>query len=279
MRTQLGTDAQYVDAPWMKVAESYLGTHEIRGGENPVILRFFAEAGHPEIKDDETAWCSAFANAIMYESGRRGTRNLMAKSWLRWIGGTRVSEPRFGDLAIFTNGNPSSPHGHVAFFVEWDDDTVTVLGGNQGRIGEVSVAKETRGRLVGFMRPNSESVEKEFFTPSIPSMTDYEAASKDVQHAGTAGGVGVLAAAAWGNYQAAILLGAAAVLLVSIVWYARHKKAKAEVAEMQPQFKPSSRVAAAKKISEFVPPVPGSELVVEHRPKTRHKSVRKKSVH
>jgi uncharacterized protein (TIGR02594 family) len=164
----IGTQEQYQSAPWMKVAESYLGVKEIRGGENPVILKFYAEAGHAEIDEDEVAWCSAFANAMMYESGINGTKSLMAKSWLKWSGGVKTLTPKFGDIVVFNRGN-NPALGHVAFFISWDDDYVTVIGGNQGAVGEVSVARLRRSAVAGFIHPHA--VVEPIAQPTMPKMT------------------------------------------------------------------------------------------------------------
>ena len=163
----IGTVEQFRSAPWMKVAESYLGVKEIRGGENPVILKFYAEAGHSEIDEDGGSWCSAFANAVMYESGINGTKSLMAKSWMKWAGGSRTLAPKFGDIVIFNRGNDPSL-GHVAFFISWDNEYVTVIGGNQGSVGEVSVARLRRSAIAGFMHPTA--VAEPIAQPSIPKM-------------------------------------------------------------------------------------------------------------
>ncbi len=159
---------KYEKSPWMKTAESYLGLKEIPGRENnnPVIIKFYSEAGHPEIRDDETAWCSAFANAVMYENGYVGTKNLLARSWLKWEDGYAPGSPQFGDIAIFQRGN-DPVFGHVAFFLRWDDDWVWVLGGNQG--DSVSITKIARSKLLGFRRPKPKTDLQT--APKAPKMT------------------------------------------------------------------------------------------------------------
>lgn len=158
---------KYDNAPWMRTAEKYLGTKEIRGSRhNPVVVAFFAKSGHPEIKNDETAWCSAFLNAVMYENGYSGTKSLMARSWLKWKDGEKVTTPRFGDIVIFSRGSDPA-FGHVAFFVSWDDEYITVIGGNQS--DGVTKARYSRSRLLGFRRPKSTS---KTGSPTIPKMTD-----------------------------------------------------------------------------------------------------------
>lgn len=136
------------NAPWMEIAEGYLGTKEIVGrAHNPVVVEFFAKAGHPEIKDDETAWCSAFVNAVLYEAGIKGTQNLLARSWLNW--GVKTTAPRYGDIVIMRRGN-SSWQGHVFFFLAMDDNFVYGLGGNQSNA--VTKAKFRRSEILGYRR-------------------------------------------------------------------------------------------------------------------------------
>lgn len=190
-------------APWMDVAKKYLGVKEIAGKKhNPVIVEFFAAAGHPGIKDDETAWCSAFLNAVMFEAGYTGTRNLMARSWLTWAHGDKVSVPTYGDVAIFKRG--SSPiYGHVAFFERWDNQWVYVLGGNQS--DAVTRTKISRDQLLGFRRP------REGGEPKVPEMTQVDPpVTKDV---GVAIGGGAAAVTAVSGLDP--ILAAAAILIIA----------------------------------------------------------------
>lgn len=147
------TEKQLEDAPWMRHALKYVGQKEIAGknGHNQVIVSFFAKAKNPQIKNDETAWCSAFVNAIMFEAGWQGTWNLMAKSWLKWKYGDVVTVPRYGDIVIFDRTSDPA-FGHVAFFEKWDSQYIYVLGGNQGNM--VKSSPYLRSRLRGFRRPN-----------------------------------------------------------------------------------------------------------------------------
>jgi len=276
---QLGTSQQYALAPWMRVAEKYIGVKEIRGGENPVILKFFADAGHSEILNDETAWCSAYLNAIMIEAGYSGTKNLMAKSWLRWDDGLKVTEPRFGDIVILTNGNPKSPHGHVAFFLDWDEDTVTILGGNQGKLGEVSVTMMSRSRLVGFRRPKSIQPGRMLPKPTraaIPEMSMTEKPNTSPEKTGVIGALSAGLAVVMGNYEIALVVAAMAVLTFFVVWYVKQKRALSDVVAMRPQYAPSSHVAASKKIADFVSPtdIPKVERKTDTKKKTTTKKVK-----
>lgn len=195
---------KYELAPWMKTAEGYIGQKEIPGARNnPVIMKFFVESGHPEIKDETTAWCSAFANAVMFENGYEGTKNLLARSWLKWVNGEAPSTPRFGDIAVFQRGN-DPVFGHVAFFVKWDNEWIWVLGGNQSN--SVSITKIARSKLLGFRRPKN--VPKK--GPKVPEMTQKpskvpEMSVEEVVVAGS-GGVAAIGTTANGSPLVGLLL-------------------------------------------------------------------------
>lgn len=132
-------------------AKSYLGTSELRGDQhNPKILGFFKAVGHDWVETDETAWCAAFAGAVLEECGYQGTGKLNARSYLDW--GTRVEleDAMLGDIVVFWRGRPDSWKGHVAFYDSHDDEYIYVLGGNQSN--SVNIAKYPIERLLGVQR-------------------------------------------------------------------------------------------------------------------------------
>ena len=55
------------------------------------MLRTYADVGHPEIDNDEVAWCAAFLGACLERAGIGSTRSLMARSYLGW--GQALAEP------------------------------------------------------------------------------------------------------------------------------------------------------------------------------------------
>lgn len=135
--------------PWMRQAESLIGVAEIAGAADaPEVLKLFAESGHPEIRDDETAWCAAFVGAMLARAGYAGTGKLNARSYLEW--GEKLREPRPGCVVVFKRGN-SSWQGHVAFFVGRTKTHIQVLGGNQGN--QVSIASYKKADLLGYRWP------------------------------------------------------------------------------------------------------------------------------
>jgi uncharacterized protein (TIGR02594 family) len=145
-------DPQRGDPVWLKLAKGELGTKEIAGAQhNPAVLRYFADAGFPEIDNDETAWCAAFANAMLQRSGYDGSKSLAARSFMNW--GKPVAKPYPGCIAVLWRDSPRSANGHVAFWLSERGDKVKLLGGNQGN--QVSMEEFPRDRVLGYREPTT----------------------------------------------------------------------------------------------------------------------------
>lgn len=120
----------------LEVMQSRIGIAEIRGKKhNPMIVQWCKDAGHPEIIDDETSWCSLSLCSAAKEADLPFPPvniNPMAKSWLTW--GIKV-EPKSavqpGDVAVWPRGDPKGWQGHVNVVERVIDDTVVCIGGNQ----------------------------------------------------------------------------------------------------------------------------------------------------
>ena len=133
------------DPPWLAFARIQLGTREVPGsGNNPSVIDYYAEAAHPEIKQDAVPWCAAFVGAMLKRAGIKPSGSLMARSYLDW--GVPLDKPRLGCIVVFKRGAP--PSGHVAFYV---GGNVEVLGGNQG--DAVTIAKMRRDSVLAFRWP------------------------------------------------------------------------------------------------------------------------------
>jgi uncharacterized protein (TIGR02594 family) len=136
----------------MCVAESQLGVTENASAveHNPVILNYSREAGFHGIVDDETHWCSIYANWCALKAGRARSEQATARSWLDV--GEGIDEPRRGDVVIFWREAVDSWKGHVAFFHSRTDNSssINVLGGNQNN--RVCVMPYSRAKLLGFRR-------------------------------------------------------------------------------------------------------------------------------
>jgi uncharacterized protein (TIGR02594 family) len=139
-----------MDQPrWLELAWADLGVAEAPGADNnSKVLRYYADAGHPEVHADEVAWCAAFVGACLERAGVAGTRSLMARSYLAW--GEPLALPRTGAVAVLSRGSDPSL-GHVGFLVGLTPSQAILLGGNQG--DAVSVAAFPRPQLLGLRWP------------------------------------------------------------------------------------------------------------------------------
>ena len=118
------TDKAYL----LAVAE--IGTVEWSKGHNPKVVEYFRDAGHPEVIDDETAWCAAFVGAMLRRAGMPSTGMLTAQSYLKWGDEIPVSAMEQGDICIVKRGNQTW-QGHVFFVHKFDGKRLWGLGGNQ----------------------------------------------------------------------------------------------------------------------------------------------------
>lgn len=148
--------SQAGEPAWMAEARALVGLKEIVGSEHePRIVKFFADAGHAWVKDDETAWCAAFANAMLKRAGLDGTGSLAARSFLEW--GDKLDAPRVGCIVVFWRGSKTSWQGHVGFYVGEDKTHIKVLGGNQGNA--VTIGRYAKSRLLGYRWPKQPAAE------------------------------------------------------------------------------------------------------------------------
>jgi uncharacterized protein (TIGR02594 family) len=133
----------------MRIAEGELGQAEIPGAEhNPRIIEYHAMCTL-KATDDETPWCSSFANWCVYHGGYVGTRRANARSWLDW--GYALTQPTEGCVVVLQRGS-SPTAGHVGFFMgDGRNGMIKLLGGNQG--DRVSVAEFRRSDVLGFRWP------------------------------------------------------------------------------------------------------------------------------
>ena len=112
----------------MDVAKQFDGLNE--RADSRVLDSFMQASGTwRNLSARDTAWCAAFANAALVESGQRGTGSNLASSFMNWGQGTNAPKP--GDIVVL-RPQASGASGHVGFFDGFDDrGNVRVFGGNQ----------------------------------------------------------------------------------------------------------------------------------------------------
>lgn len=110
-----------------------VGIKEIPGPEhNPLIVSMFADVGHPQIKDDETAWCAAAVGSALKSCDLPippRDVNLLARSYLSY---GVACQPQPGAIGVWPRGN-SDWQGHVGVVETVNSNgTVTLISGNDG---------------------------------------------------------------------------------------------------------------------------------------------------
>lgn len=143
------------DLAWMKIASKYIGLHEGTALKaNPVVVKFFADSGHPEVKNDATTpWCAAFIGAVLKEAGLPNTGTLWALHYAKY--GQSLDKPIVGAIAT----KKRKGGGHVFFVVAFDDKYVYGLGGNQS--DKVSIERFPRSVIFSYRWPPGVEIPKE----------------------------------------------------------------------------------------------------------------------
>lgn len=121
---------------WIDIAEAELGIKENAspGKHRSRILEYHATTTL-KATSDETPWCSSFVNWVVIQSGKKGTNNALARSWLDW--GKEVKAVKGCIIVIkkktagFTNETGSTTGFHVGFFISQSPSHIKILGGNQ----------------------------------------------------------------------------------------------------------------------------------------------------
>jgi uncharacterized protein (TIGR02594 family) len=132
----------------INIALSQYGIAEHSDSQNPEILKYFQSIGYDWVKEDETAWCSAFVNWVAKVCGHKYSGKLNARSWLDV--GTPVEFPILGDVVILWRESPNSWKGHVGFYINETGNNYWILGGNQ--MNSVRISQYPKNRILGFRR-------------------------------------------------------------------------------------------------------------------------------
>jgi uncharacterized protein (TIGR02594 family) len=128
--------------PWFEIAHLEFGVHrdpKIHKEKRIIEYLKTTSLSKDMTNTDTTAWCSAFVNWVMIKSGRPGTNDALAASWLEWKQGQELTEPRLGAVVVIRTKEAesdtytgSTTGNHVGFCVEKSDQYIRLLGGNQG---------------------------------------------------------------------------------------------------------------------------------------------------
>ena len=139
------------------LAQRFIGTAEVSGSlHNPQIMAML-RLDNDWPTDDSVPWCSAWVNYIAWLLRLPRSKSLAARSWLSVGRPVKVFDAEAENDVVVLSRGPSSPGpevldapGHVGFFAGRENESVLVLGGNQG--DTVSVAPFPFQRVLGVRR-------------------------------------------------------------------------------------------------------------------------------
>jgi conjugal transfer mating pair stabilization protein TraG len=118
-------------------------------GDNERISEYHQSIG--KNWDDDVAWCSSFVNYHVEKAGLQGTDSGLASSWRSW---GQAVEPQVGAIAVKPRFNEEGKrignHVGIVSDINYEDKTLTLLGGNQGANGEVKESKYSIGAFDSF---------------------------------------------------------------------------------------------------------------------------------
>lgn len=136
-----------------ELALADVGVREFPGAtHNPKVLAYFADAGFPGVRDDETAWCAAAMGAWLKRAGYRPSGKLTARSYLDWGEPVDIADARPGDILIIPRGD-SSWQGHVTFIHRDLGAFFECVGGNQtNAVTKQKYPKTPKKRILGIRR-------------------------------------------------------------------------------------------------------------------------------
>jgi len=119
---------------FLEIAKAEIGVHETPGPTSTKRIIEYDATTTLKAQSDEIAWCSAFVNWVVTQTGielgidLHPTNSASARSWLNW--GVEISGPIPGCIAVLKRGtNPAL--GHVGFVNKTTKTSIELIGGNQ----------------------------------------------------------------------------------------------------------------------------------------------------
>jgi len=138
---------------WMQHAIAELGVTEIPGPDNNIRIMEYARLVELKWSDfnDDIDWSGLFVNYVLKRAGfdQFPQNPLLNRAWAEW--GVALDQPKFGALAVFWRVSAQSGLGHVGFVVGIEDNSLTILGGNQR--DAVSIIKLSKNQLLALRMP------------------------------------------------------------------------------------------------------------------------------
>lgn len=179
---------------WLKLARADLGVCESPGKVTSLVIKgYFRDAGHPEIDDDEVAWCAAAACSWLKRAGLPTppkATSLMAMSFENYGKPLKTFQP--GAICVFYRGAKREKdwRRHVAIGLRETKTHIVCIGGNQSNA--VTEARFPKRDLVAMRWPVAATVQE----LRVAGSTDIAVADTIKKVALAAGGTAATGAAA-----------------------------------------------------------------------------------
>ena len=157
----------------LEVAKAWLGYDEANPEQAQALSAFFTKAGISDpstggaLDPNKTAWCAAWLNGVLFESGIEGSGSPVAKSFLDVGESVGNGDVQVGDIIVLDRPATNATwDGHVGIVSSINPDgTYQVLGGNQNN--SVSISTYGANNVVGFRRVTKPAVEQELNDPNV----------------------------------------------------------------------------------------------------------------
>ena len=147
-------------APWMKFAEEEFakGVRRRRGAVHDArIIEYLGATNLDRTmkRQDETAYCAAFANWCLAKGGYRGISGARAHDYVQWGRPTKDNKPALGAVAVVRF--PNTSNYHVTFVAGMNNHGISLatLGGNQGDAHAVTHGTLPKSWVVAYRYPSN----------------------------------------------------------------------------------------------------------------------------
>jgi uncharacterized protein (TIGR02594 family) len=149
----------------LELAQTMIGTRE-----GQAALTNYLHTGGWNQDPVTRAWCAAFINATLQQSGYGGTGSDLAKSFLDYGQKVELGDIQPGDIGVWNRGDPKGIYGHAGIVQSYDPKTgmVQLVSGNTGRgTNLVGVAPYTAASALGFRRPQKPMSGQSVLAPNV----------------------------------------------------------------------------------------------------------------
>ncbi|MGR9500098.1 TIGR02594 family protein (plasmid) [Rhizobium leguminosarum] len=137
--------------PWLRIAVGEVGVRESGNELDPKISQYWSATNIPLSNvDAATPWGCAFVSWVVDQAALDGNlRSARCADWRNF--GTGLDGPTVGAIAVFEPFIREASSGFVGFIKAFDEETLTIVGGNIN--DSVEIRKFPRSRVNSYRWP------------------------------------------------------------------------------------------------------------------------------